>query len=70
MKSIAFHPGFIKSNLTQNALWLLKVIATFMQLWGKDDCEIGVYLAAAKEVEKANGVGASHFLFSEQRLIH
>ncbi len=57
--SVAFHPGLVKSNLlrtTPNLPWLLKVTAPFMQALAKDDCKIGVYLAAAREFEKANGV--------------
>lgn len=54
--SVAFHPGLITSNLVKNAPLWLKAIASLMQPWEKDNCEIGVYLAAAKEVEKANGV--------------
>lgn len=54
-----FHPGLVKSNLlitTQNVLWYLKVTAPFMQALAKDDCEIRVYLSAAREIEKVNGV--------------
>jgi NAD(P)-dependent dehydrogenase (short-subunit alcohol dehydrogenase family) len=57
--AVAFHPGLVKSHLLrtpQNAPWYLKVMAPFMQALAKDDCEIGVYLAAAREIEKVNGV--------------
>ena len=54
--SVAFHPGLIKSNMIQNAPWLLKVFTTLIQPWAKKTCDIGVYLAAAREVEKTSGV--------------
>ncbi len=54
--SVAFNPGLITSNLVKNAPWWLKLITSLMRPWEKVDCEIGVYLAAAKEVEKATGV--------------
>ena len=54
--SVAFHPGLIKSNLVQNAPWWLKAVTGLMKPWEKDDCEIGVYLATAKEAGQANGV--------------
>lgn len=57
--SVAFHPGLVKSNLlrtTQNVPWYLKMMAPAMQALAKDTCDIGVYLAAAREIEKINGV--------------
>lgn len=57
--AVAFHPGLVKSHLlrtAQNVPWYLKVMTPFMQALAKDDCEIGVYLAAAREIEKVNGV--------------
>ncbi len=57
--AVAFHPGLVKSNLlktAQNVPWFLKVMAPFMQALAKDECEIGVYLAASREFEKVNGV--------------
>jgi len=39
-----------------NLPWVLKRMANFTNVFGKDDCKIGVYLAAAKEIEKENGV--------------
>jgi NAD(P)-dependent dehydrogenase (short-subunit alcohol dehydrogenase family) len=55
--SIAFHPGLIKSNLTNNAPWILKAMsALIFSPWSKSECGIGIYLATSKEVEKTNGV--------------
>lgn len=56
VNSIAFHPGLIKSNLVQGAPLWLRLITAFMQPFAKDDCEIGVYLAAAQAAEKLTGV--------------
>lgn len=56
MTSNAFYPGFVKSNLARNAPWYLRVAAPLMNASAKQKCEIGVYLASAKEIERANGV--------------
>lgn len=54
--AVAFHPGFVKSNLAQHLPWYLRVMTKLTDIWAKDECEIGVYLAAAREVEKTTGV--------------
>lgn len=54
--SVAFHPGLIKSNLTQSSPFLLKVMGTVMNTWAKDECKVAVFLATAKEVENVSGV--------------
>ncbi|WP_240418087.1 SDR family NAD(P)-dependent oxidoreductase [Paenibacillus periandrae] len=54
--SNAFYPGFVKSNLSRNAPWYLRLAAPIMNASVKAECGIGVYLASAKEIERANGV--------------
>lgn len=54
--AVAFHPGAVKSNLAANAPTGLKVLGKLVNLLCKDTCEIGVYLATAKEIEKVSGV--------------
>lgn len=54
--SVAFHPGLIKSNLIQGSPWYIRAMTSLTSASAKADCEIGVYLAAAKEIEKASGV--------------
>lgn len=54
--AVAFHPGFIKSNLVRNPPWYLRMSGKVANLFAKGDCEIGVYLSAAKEVESVSGV--------------
>lgn len=54
--SVAFHPGLIKSNLVQHSPWYLRAMSGLANALAKEDCEIGVYLAAAKEAESATGV--------------
>lgn len=57
--SVAFHCGNVKSNLfktTQNIPWYLRLIGPIFAARAKDTCEIGVYLAAAREVETVSGV--------------
>lgn len=60
----AFHPGWVKSNLAQNAPWYVRAFGPLMNAYAKADCEIGVYLAAAKEVEGVSGV-----LFDDRKRI-
>ncbi|WP_145019151.1 SDR family NAD(P)-dependent oxidoreductase [Paenibacillus sp. Y412MC10] len=54
--SNAFYPGFVKSNLARNTPWYLRVAAPLFNAIVKTECEIGVYLASEKEIERANGV--------------
>ena len=54
--AVAFHPGLITSKLVQDAPWWLKALTGLMKPWEKDTCDVGVYLAAAQEVEQASGV--------------
>lgn len=56
VSSVAFHPGLIKSNLMQNSSFLWKTIGTVMNSWAKEECEVAVFLATAKEVEAVSGV--------------
>lgn len=53
--SVAFHPGWVKSQLGRNSPWYLKVMTPLMNARAKAECPIGVYAATAKEIEKANG---------------
>lgn len=54
--SNAFYPGFVKSNLARNAPWYLRAATPLFNALVKAECGIGVYLASAKEIERANGV--------------
>lgn len=54
--SVAFHPGLIKSNLVQGSKWYIRAMTSLINASATANCEIGVYLAAAKEAEAANGV--------------
>ncbi|OXL85623.1 oxidoreductase [Paenibacillus sp. SSG-1] len=56
VRAFTFHPGLVQSNLTRNAPWYIKAYGKLANRRAKEDCEIGVYLAAAKEVENVNGV--------------
>mgnify|MGYP001265024591 CR=1 FL=1 len=54
--SNAFYPGFVKSNLARNAPWYLRAAAPLLNAVVKSECGIGVHLASAKEIERANGL--------------
>ena len=58
--SVVFYCGPVTSNLLnrpdQRVPWVLKLVDKYFASHSKDDCEIGVYLAASKEVEKVSGV--------------
>lgn len=54
--AIAFHPGLITSQLVRDAPWWLKALTGLLTPWEKTTCDVGVYLATAPEVERANGV--------------
>lgn len=64
VKAFAFYPGLIKSNLTRNAPWYIRAYGKLSNRLAKEDCEIGVYLAAAKEVGNAKGV-----FFDDKRIM-
>ena len=53
--SLAFHPGLIKSRLVREAPAWMKVYNALVQPMAKTDCDVGVYLATANEVENHNG---------------
>lgn len=54
--SVTFHPGIVKSKLTKNSPWWLKLFMLFLKPQEKDTSEIGVYLALSKDVEGTTGV--------------
>jgi NAD(P)-dependent dehydrogenase (short-subunit alcohol dehydrogenase family) len=54
--AVAFHPGWVRSQLTQNLPRYLHMLSSATNIFAKADCEIGVYLAAAKAVEGISGV--------------
>ncbi len=54
--SNVFNPGVIKSNLTANAPWYMKILAVLYKPFEKDICEIGVYLANDPDVQNISGV--------------
>lgn len=58
--SVAFHPGWVKSNLARNAPWYVRALGPAVNGWAKPECPIGVYLAAAEEAERATGVFFDH----------
>ena len=62
--SNVFNPGVIKSNLTTNAPWYMKIIAAFYKPFEKDICEIGVYLATDPDIQNISGV-----FFSDKKQI-
>lgn len=53
--ALAFHPGLVQSNLVRNGPWYIRMYGELANRSAKKDCEIGVYLAAAKEVENVSG---------------
>lgn len=57
--SVAMHPGPVKSKLLgrkgQKVPWYLWAMAPLFLFSMKDECEIGVYLASAKEIEVVTG---------------
>ena len=61
--AVAFNP-MVKSNLlskpAQNVPWYLRLITPAMNAMSNADCKVGVYLAAAREVEKVNGAFFNH----------
>jgi NAD(P)-dependent dehydrogenase (short-subunit alcohol dehydrogenase family) len=56
VSAVTFHPGLVQSNLIRSAPWYFKLYGKLMNGSAKKDCEIGVHLAAAKEVENVSGV--------------
>lgn len=53
--SNAFHPGLIRSRLTRNLPWVLRIPAAIgIALFGRET-RTGVYLAASQEVEGVSG---------------
>lgn len=57
VSSMVFHPGFVKSNLGNNAPWWLKFISNLSPSVRKapDTCESGVYVATKKDANATNG---------------
>ena len=51
VKAVAFHPGLITSNLVKDAPMWLKAITMLMKPWEKKECDIGVYLATANDLQ-------------------
>ena len=56
LTSVAFNPGVIKSNLTAQAPWYMKLIGALYQPFAKEICEVGAYLATSPQVERTTGV--------------
>ena len=56
LTSVAFNPGVIKSNLTAQAPWYMKLIGALYQPFAREICEVGAYLATSPQVERTTGV--------------
>jgi NAD(P)-dependent dehydrogenase (short-subunit alcohol dehydrogenase family) len=54
--AVAFHPGLVRSNLIRTAPWFIKLYGKLANRRAKTNCEVGVHLAVAKDVETINGV--------------
>lgn len=57
VSSMIFHPGFVKSNLGNNAPWWLKLISNLSPSVrnAPDTCESGVYVATKENAKSTNG---------------
>lgn len=56
----AFNPGLIKSNLTANSSWYLKLYATFCKPFSKDVCDVTTYLSTSENVKNISGRFFNH----------
>lgn len=54
--SVAFNPGIIKSNLTANGPWYMKLLAAVYRPFEQEVCRVGSFLATDPSVEKTTGV--------------
>jgi len=53
--SNTFHPGLIKTNLTQGLPVPLRILANLGQIFFSNECKTSVYLASSPEVEGVTG---------------
>ncbi|MBN1350101.1 SDR family NAD(P)-dependent oxidoreductase [candidate division KSB1 bacterium] len=53
--SNTFHPGLVKSNLTDNLPRFISFFVRIGQAFFSEDCKTSVYLATSPEVEKISG---------------
>jgi NAD(P)-dependent dehydrogenase (short-subunit alcohol dehydrogenase family) len=53
--SNAFHPGLVRSHLTRNLPFCLRIPFQLMQPFLKAACPTGVYLASSPEVQRVSG---------------
>jgi len=58
--SNAFNPGVIKSSLTANSPWYIKLLGTFFKPFQKDICDITTYLSTSEEVNDVSGKFFDH----------
>ena len=56
----AFNPGVIKSNLTANSPWYLKILALLYKPFEKDICDVTTWLSTSDEVENVSGKFFNH----------
>jgi len=56
----AFNPGVIKSNLTANSPWYIRLLTVFYRPFQKDICDISTYLATSEEVDDISGGFFNH----------
>ena len=53
--SNTFHPGLVKTHLTQNFPGVIRVMLGLGQLFFSEDCRNSIYLASSPDVEKVSG---------------
>jgi NAD(P)-dependent dehydrogenase (short-subunit alcohol dehydrogenase family) len=51
----AFFPGLVRSKITRNLPWYLRVFPRMLQPFFKEECRTSVYLASSPEVKQVNG---------------
>lgn len=56
----AFNPGVIKSNLTANSPWYLKLLALLYKPFEKDICDVTTWLSTSDDVQNVSGRFFNH----------
>ncbi|WP_419802772.1 SDR family NAD(P)-dependent oxidoreductase [Mucilaginibacter sp.] len=60
VSSNAFNPGVIKSNLTANSPWYLKLLALLFKFSEKEVCDVTTYLSTSEDVQGISGKFFQH----------
>ena len=60
VSSNAFNPGVIKSNLTANSPWYLKLLALLFKFSEKEICDVTTYLSTSEDVQGISGKFFQH----------